>query len=275
LNGSSGTFDPTWNFSGAPQVTALTVAFKSTSGVPLLVAQTVGYVASPLAFTPQAAGNLLIVLASSNVGGAQGARITGITDNATGGSNLYTQCLNAQVDESTLGETFDIWYAKNIKKTGVTTITPAYSPGAYGFGSVYEISGADLLVPFDVAIGAALQSSTGANLCPNPSLITNYQQEIIVAIKDNSGSFPSPYVQDGTGIPYRTTTVGTCGSSLIVISSGTYQAVWVASGSGVDYGGSLASFVIAGGISGPTAIGQQGYGAAIQDDQVWLGGDTE
>jgi hypothetical protein len=264
LNSGSGTFTPSWTINSSQQWTGITAGFKSTPGVSLLVVQDVKGV-TPLAVASTKLNNLLVACVFVSSGGA----VSGVTDNASGGTNTYTRCTNSVSTSSVCN--IEIWYAVGIR-SGATSITVVFSSGSSLGVELYEISGADTVAPFDVANHANNQTA-GTSGPPfkmaNPSLTINFSREIIIACEGNANGLLAPYVDD----PFVCgATPDGFGASRVVIATGTYNASWDSDTSADSYNASLASFILA---STPVAAINQGYGAVVQDDMIWLGGDQE
>jgi hypothetical protein len=258
VNVSSGTFTPSWTISSSTW-DGITVAFKSTTGVPLLVVQSAFYSSFPATITSTTAGNLIVIALSSD------QTVTGFSDNASGGSNTYVQCPNAQAT-TPIGPS-DVWYAKNIH-AGATTVSISASGGTGTTATIWEVSGADTSTPFDIANHANNQTAGVSGppfLMSNPTLTTNYAQEFIVGCTNNANGITPPSVQD----PFITQEQFLRGYSRIVIATGTYNANCLSDTSGDSYNSSIASFKIQqAGVSG------QGSAEAITADYQWGGAES-
>lgn len=142
------------------------------------------------------AGNLLVVFCEGET-----AHATGVTDNASGGSNTYTRVdgsgggLNGSVGPTT------IWYSQTAR-SGATTVTCASSPGCYGSG-VREYAGALASGdPVDASSGTVSIGCTGGSSCNGATITTTDAGAVIVAVAIPGSSITgvaSPYDVDFLG----------------------------------------------------------------------------
>ena len=262
-NASAGSFLPSWTLGASDGWTGQTVAFKSVAGVPLLLVQQQGVASTPTTIAPTTVGNLIVV--SLALSGTSSGTVTSVTDNAPGGTNIYVQAPNARATDTGGSFVTDIWYCKNCK-AGATSVT-VNSASSVAAVAVYEFSGADTNNPFDTANHADNQTAgtTGNHTMPNPSLTTNFAKEILVSAIANGGNIidiENPFANYQAFV----------GAVQIVTALGTYNATFDSNTSGDVYCAGLAGFTTPS--SGPTS-GGQGFGSAILDEYVWLGGDQE
>jgi hypothetical protein len=175
-------------------------------------------------------GNLLAVGAiTSNVEGM----ITGITDNASGGSNSYVSA-NAFAARTIAG--VDIWYAKN-SKAGASTITVNASSGGLFGVVVWELSGVDTIAPLHSTSTLNTQpassspvGATATTTIPAAAIVS-----LITAFNTITGIHAgNPFTND-----YTVCNEGQ--AHLIATSSGAFSAQWDQSVAG-EYGTNAVSF---------------------------------
>lgn len=82
------------------------------------------------------ANNLIVVVAG---GGSATITVTGVSDNATGGSNTYVQAASARATAT--GHMIDCWYVLSAAHAGATTVTVTFSSSISGDAFVMEVSG--------------------------------------------------------------------------------------------------------------------------------------
>lgn len=281
---AAGSYAPTWTMTGTVDTTNLTAAFKSTSEVPLLVKHITSWM-NTNPFTPggafYSAGNLLVALI---IGAPETAVVSGITDNATGGTNTWLQVPNAQGTAPGQGGATDIWYVKN-SKAGATTITIAYSSGALQSIDVCEITGADTNVPLDAS--NEVSNQPGGNVGPpyleqGAAITTNYNREILLSVMlydSTAPCFQAPF-NSSSGVTGTFPSYFGVSCFQVVTNTGMYSSVGLSgfsgTGDGENFCNSIASFILSGEATQPSiAAINQGYAAAVQDDMHWLGGDNE
>jgi hypothetical protein len=202
-----------------------------TAPVPITVIQTASTTLNSLNVGSTQSGNLLVVAASYSAG-----TLTGITDNATGGSNTYVSVgANAFAGPGSPNGTTTIWYVKN-SKPGATTITPAesFSNIAYTF---WEFSGADTSAPLDATSTLPNQS---VSLTPvGPSLTNTQPGELTIPSVIVANNITG--IHAGNAFTNDSTAFGDGFAHLITKSSGTFQAQWDQDVSGI-YASNAASF---------------------------------
>lgn len=192
------------------------------------------------------AGNLIVVLVQSRdtTGGA--STITGVTDNASGGSSSYSAAFNQTNYEGNQANGA-CFYCPSVK-SGVTTITTALSnANVVSLVFVLEYSGLDSATPLDQATATAA-TATGTTATAT-SKTTTAPYELIVGLfleHDNSGytwSNSGSYtlriqaVQTENGVPCgvsdRTvTTAGAYAAAATISTSSTYYA-WMVTFKGI------------------------------------------
>ena len=103
------------------------------------------------------AGSLIVLIVACK---ATSLTVSGIADNASGGSNVYTSCGANSVDTSNYRT--EVWYAANAKATTSIVVTMS---GTITDGNVamLEYTGAATSTPFDVATTGAGASGTTWN----------------------------------------------------------------------------------------------------------------
>ena len=122
------------------------------------------------------AGSLVVV---GVVGSPQTSDVTGITDDAVGGSNSYGAATSAKGSTNSTNDLFsNIWYCSNSKAawTITVTVTAASTIGAI-FVWVFANAGAGAL---DVA--SAVAHDTAAATLAGPAITTAQADEVICAI---------------------------------------------------------------------------------------------
>jgi hypothetical protein len=167
------------------------------------------------------AGHLIVIAWGSNNGGGA-STISSITDNASGGGNVYVQAPGARSVETTTNYNMDLWYAKN-SQSGATTMTVTPSPsGTSGAAVIWEFSGVDTVSPLDQT---AARNSQAATTSPAgaPVTITSPNEVIVdVAIVQSVASG----IHSGNLFINDATLNGNGWSHLLTSSIGTYAAQW-------------------------------------------------
>jgi hypothetical protein len=175
-------------------------------------------------------GNLLVVAITYFPNTV--ASITSVTDNATGGSNTYTQVPSAyaHIAAGSNGSS-DLWYCANCK-SGATTVTINFSVTVtFEQGGVLEYSGAALSSPVDVSNNVS-NGSAAATTFTGPTLATTNPGDVVVAVCNpfntvtavtapftsrgnvNNAAADSDYIPGATG-SYTPTFTGTTGGFCI------------------------------------------------------------
>lgn len=149
---------------------------------------------TPLTVASTGSGNILVVICASNTPGC-----SGITDNATGGSNTYTAVGGSA--GSDVGFTGEIFVAAN-SKSGATSISAgSLSNGMLHF---FEYTGAATSNPVDTSTGTTSGTCSGTTATSHNMTTTNTEDMVI------SGAFAgasitavaSPYghfIEDANG----------------------------------------------------------------------------
>jgi hypothetical protein len=115
------------------------------------------------------AGNHIIVGAGNN----GGLTVTGVTDNATGGSNVYSQIAGAQSDrDGGAGGKGDVWASLSTPRGGATTVTITFSSATTNVkvGFVDEVSG---LVGASLDVAAVVNQQTTGTTDSGASVTTS------------------------------------------------------------------------------------------------------
>jgi hypothetical protein len=184
-------------------------------------------------------GNLIVIAWGANNGGGA-STITGISDNAPGGTNGYTQIPGARSVDSTPNDNMDLWYAKN-SKPGATTVTITPSASTSGTAVVWEFSGVDTVAPLDKA---AVLNSQAATTTPSGAPVTiSSANEAIVSAANVQGSVLG--IHAGDAFTGDSTVNGNGWAHLITSTVGTYAPHWDNTVAG-SYASSAASFKAAG-----------------------------
>ena len=156
----------------------------------------------PIALTQATgSGNLLAVMLTYYPVSSAASIISGITDNATGGSNVYAFV------PGTFGLTnsgfpagvSEIWYCPNCR-SGATTITVAFSSTiTFEQGGLLEYSGAALGGALDVA-GVVSIGGTGVTTFTGPTLTIHGSGDVITAVCNPVSTVTAvsaPFVSEG------------------------------------------------------------------------------
>lgn len=235
---NSGTGVATGVTAGTSSITATNIATTPTR-IQHPTSQTVGSVTLTQS---TGAGNTLIVRALMS----KGATITAITDNATGGSNPYTQCPGVYTNATDgLGGALDIWYAKNTK-AGATTITITYGGSPAGaITYVDEWADLDPTNPFDTA--SSFWSQTAGTIIGSASAQVTIAtaKEVLFAI----GGCPSVAntvsgIHSGNVFTLGDTLFGSATAQYITTATGSYFPQWDQPTSG-EWFASVAAFKVA------------------------------
>jgi hypothetical protein len=141
-------------------------------------------------------GNLLAVVLTYYPVSAN--TVTSMTDNATGGSNTYTQVPGAfGLTGTPPAGTTDIWYCPNCK-SGATTLTITFSATVtFQQGGLLEYSGVALSSPIDVA--GVVTQQTGATTS-GPNLTITNAGDVLVAVCNVGNTVTgvnAPWVSEG------------------------------------------------------------------------------
>lgn len=143
-------------------------------------------------------GNILIVFCEGQTGYP-----TAVSDNATGGSNTYTEVTASRGGLfGPVGAT-NIWYSQTIHG-GATTVTCTSASDCYGSG-VREYSGALASgSPVDVSSGSVQVGCTSTTNCPSAPVTTTNAGDAIISVGIPGSSITgvnSPFgdFQGGTG----------------------------------------------------------------------------
>lgn len=182
---------------------------------------------------PDTAGNLLAV------GCICSSQCTGVTDNASGGTNSYSEVVGSRATY-TSGSPFpqSVWYSQ-IVFGGATSVTCDGS-GAE-IVAVYEYSGISPGNPVDTSSGTTDAVCSGT-ACPGPPITTTNAGDVIFGFTDPGQSISSVNSPWGNFIENSTTGFGSADyfPSTIVTSN---QAGWVDAASGDSYASSAVAFL--------------------------------
>ena len=166
--------------------------------------------------------------------------VTGVSDNATGGSNTYVSA-GARATTSTWST--EIWYAVS-SKSGATVITPTFagSPTSVQI-TAWEVSGVATSAP------DATNTSSGSvtlNNIPGPAVTTTQAGDFIVSILlANTASFTA--ISSGNEFTDDFTTLGNGWAQITSTSAtaGAHQASWYTASPAGVYCGSTVAFLSA------------------------------
>ena len=193
------------------------------------------------------AGNLLAVAFDSYNNWGTSATITGVTDNASGGSSTWAQVSGARSVSTLSGSGYfnDIWYAAGVA-AGITSIT--VTPSASGTANVmiWEVANVNT-----VDAGAALNSQASTTTPAGASVATTGTKEIILATlhPDPSGTpsgVTAPFVSDSVGD-------GMAWAHYVPPSTGSFTPSWIQSPA-ATYAASTAAFKYTSGAGVPATL---------------------
>lgn len=198
-----------------------------------LVQHNVGSDSFTCTISASQAGNALII-GFGALDSAGTIVITGITDNAPGGTNTYVQATNAFSRDGTFGFS-DVWYCLSAK-AGVTSITVA-APGSSGYRStwVFEVSG---ITAFEVAnhVGGVLATDFfGA------AVNTAGPGFIVATAFVNAAVTQNPKTGNEFNAGGNIDSGGPAACSAITTAGGSHQPEWIQSSSS-DVASSTAAF---------------------------------
>lgn len=174
-------------------------------------------------------GNLIVVGFATLP--AYAPTISGVTDNA---GNTYSEAGSARSIDSTGNDIVDLWYAKN-STAGSTTVTITPSTSGQAAATIWEFSNANTSSPLDQTV--VLNSQTATTTASGGTVTTTAANEVIVSVMSPSGAVTG--LQSGNAFTSDSLNFGVGWAHLIAASTGSYSAVWNASGT---YASSSASF---------------------------------
>lgn len=192
----------------------------------------------PITVAATSAGNTLVVVGVAVSGGQ--ALITGVTDNASGGSNTYTKAIGAGNSS--------VWYCLNAPNGGATIVTIVYTSGK-SQGWVVEESGTSALDGTP-----NINAGQSATTTPHSNNITTASASAVAfGFSDTiAGSSAGYGATGGAGGGTWAVLAGTgftagendnpgnsaiCGIRMVLTSAATFQATMVSGlGSGQDSG---------------------------------------
>ena len=189
---------------------------------------------SSLTIPATVGGHLLVVAMAFN----GKTSVTGISDNASGGSNTY---VSAGARSTTSTWSMEIWYAVNANP-GATVVTPTFagSPSSVQI-TVWEVSGISHSVPDASNISSG---NVTANNTPGAAVTTTQVGDFIVStLLANTADFTS--ITSGNEFTDDFTTFGNGWAHITsaTATSGTHQASWkTASPTGVYCSSTVAFF---------------------------------
>lgn len=193
----------------------------------------------PITVTATSAGNLMVV-AACNTGTLT---VSGVADNAAGGSSVYAQVAGAQFvgNANDLG---DVWASLNVKG-GVTQVTITFSAADTSIkdGWAMEVSGLSSPV-VDVKNVANTQTGVGTT-DTGASVTTTATDGFIIGVITTSGSVlggnPAGGNEFTAGGDVQATT-GNGAVSLISTTAAAHQPVWTDAGSAQTFGAATVAF---------------------------------
>ena len=217
---------------GVALAAGMFVPFHGARAAGISLVQTASTTNASLPVNPTATGNLLVI--AVNVGGP--GLLTGITDDADDGSNMYVNAgVDAYAGPGNPNGTTTIWYVKN-SKGRVRNITPAgsYTTVAYTF---WEFSGVDTSSPLDAT--STLQNQS-ASLTPlGPSITTTKPGELVISAVIVANNVT--HIHAGNAFTNDALPFGDGFAHLIATSTGTFNAQWDQNPTGI-YASNAASF---------------------------------
>lgn len=166
------------------------------------------------------AGNLIVVGAG---GGSSSVTVTGVTDNATGGSNTYVQASGARATAT--GHMVDCWYVLSAAHAGATTVTVTFSGSISGDAFVMEVSGFTNCA-LDV-VGVVNNGAQSGGLAVGATVTTTSTTGFIIAadITNNAvGANPHSGNEFTSGGDVDANSNAAC--SLISTTAAAHQPVW-------------------------------------------------
>jgi hypothetical protein len=185
------------------------------SGVANLKASTV-----PTTIGPTKPGNLIavaIAIEEHDLGA-----VSGITDNAPGGSNEYVSAKQKSIDLP-CNDASEIWYAKNVRP-GATIVTVAITgaPPPETEVWVMEFSGLSRTAPLEG--GAVATNPASVTTVTAPSVATSAQHSVVISTACACDAITS--IKAGTPFLALPILVGENTAYYIASQPGSYGAVW-------------------------------------------------
>lgn len=188
--------------------------------------------------TSTGAGNIMVV-SGLNTGTLS---ITGVADNATGGSSSYS-LVSGSVFNGNANDKGEVWWAP-LLKAGATTVTITFSAADTSIkdGFADEVSG---LVNPAVDAVAILNNQVGAGTTDaGPTVNTSTSDGFALGVVTTSGGIatnPKAGNEFTAGGDIQVTT-GNAACSLISTSAAAHQPVWLDGASGATYGAVTVAF---------------------------------
>ncbi|HMD31667.1 MAG TPA: hypothetical protein VKG84_07140 [Candidatus Acidoferrales bacterium] len=232
-----------------PAVFSLVCAWTSPSWAQSIVqhqkgTSTASAVTVAVSVTSTSAGNSLIAC-PANLGNRT---VSGVTDNAAGGTNTYTQGVGSQdtQNNTTVGNV-DCWYALNTSHGGATAITVTFSGAAGTFGKAvffYEVAGFTTAA-FDAAANLA-GAGQGAGTTDTGAPVTTTSTKGFVVGIICSAAFVASNPASGNAFNAGGDTdgavTGCAAASLISTTAAAHTPVWTDGASGRVFNSSTTAF---------------------------------
>lgn len=171
-------------------------------------------------------GDMIVVAAGGN---SNSRTISSVRDNATGGSDTFTQATGARRTATNLFS--DVWYVLKTTRSGATTVTITYSGSLSRRDAVVWVVSGFNNPAVDVVGGVnngvpVAQTSTGASVTT-----TSTVEEFVAAFIRTNGTVTSnPKAGNEFTSGGDITSNGSAGASLITASAGAHQPVWTNTG---------------------------------------------
>ena len=187
---------------------------------------------APIALSATAEDDLLIVASAHN--GQSTDTLTGIVDNAPGGSSIYA--FTSQRSTSDCSKSTELWAATNVK-AGATSVTISTTGGGTFYVWVAEFAG--LGRPTRVSGGAAISNQPANPLVTSPTVVTT-SPSVVVSVGVTCSSMTGIH----TGNPFIALPPLQRGSAAYFLapSPGTFGAVWDAASSNSGWNAATAAF---------------------------------
>lgn len=164
-----------------------------------------------------------------------------ISDNATGGTNVYTERTSAQGSTSAGGFRTQCFDALNTPRGGVTQIEVTAATSAYVFAAAWVVTSSGGTVSYDNAGGTTNAVGSGGTDA-GPSVVASGSGGFMAAaILVNNGVITA---NPASGNPFTSGGYldNNAGASYAYSSAGTYQPVWTNSTSGDQYSASVVAY---------------------------------
>jgi hypothetical protein len=162
-------------------------------------------------------GDLLVV----GIQTAPGATITNVSDNASGGTSVFTAITGSMASNSAGDGGLVVWYTPSVN-AGATSVTATTSDAIYGL-VVWELATAQ---PATVDAVKALSNQAASTAPTSPSIAAEHAGELVIAIAISAGTitsiqagneFTNDAKPNGNGFAHITSTTA---------AAGPHQAAW-------------------------------------------------